>query len=49
MYMITFEQQEHDFIVIHPPTKTRKDHNQRFLIDFLLHFKAVVPSIPTNP
>ena len=35
MYMIT-EPQEHDFIVIHSPTKARTKHSQRFFfINFL--------------
>ena len=53
MYMI-IEPQEHDFIVIHSPTKARTKHSQRFFfINFLqialLHLNTLVPSIPTSP
>ena len=60
MYMI-IEHQEHDFIVIHSPTKARTKLGQRFFfsqfyfffLNFLqialLHLNTLVPSIPTSP
>ena len=60
MYMI-IEPQEHDFIVIHSPTKAQRKHSECFFFFFffffflnflqiaLVHLKTLVPCVPTSP